>query len=256
MGPTALAASDVVSTEVTGSVVVAIALAAFMIGLAKGGLSGLGPMLTLLVAATVPTDVAIGVLLPLLMVGDIAALWAHWGKWDREIIRRLLPGAAAGVVVASVFLQAVSESQLRLFLVIATLGFVAYRLLEPRLRQQVFRPRPWHGVAAGSAAGITSTIAHVGGPPVAAYLLTERVTPRTYVASSAALFFLINWFKVPGYLAAGIIDGELLVTILPTIALIPPGILLGRWIVVRIQQQLFDGLILASLVVGALLLLA
>ena len=253
--------------SVTPAVWAAVAAAAFLVGLSKGGLSGLGPLLTLLVAAAVPTRVAIGVLLPLLMVGDVAALWAHRGRWDRPILARLLPGAALGVVFASLFLQSVSERGLQIMLAVFTLAFAAYRLLEPVIRRRQQRDRRtglsdaggrpgagWASVA-GAASGITSTIAHVGGPPVAVYLLASRVPPRPFVATSAALFFLINWMKVPGYVAADLFDTDLLLTIAPVVLLIGPGIIMGRWFLTVIDQATFDRFILVSLVVGALLLL-
>lgn len=240
----------------TPAVVAAVASAAFLVGLAKGGLSGLGPLLTLLVATTVPTKVAIGVLLPILMVGDVAALWAHRGRWDRSLLVRLLPGAAIGVVVASLFLQSVSEAGLRWMLAIFTLAFVAYRLMEGRvLRAASGTPGAGWGAVAGAAAGVTSTVAHVGGPPVAVYLLAARVPPRPYVATSAALFFVVNWMKVPGYLGAGLFDTELLRTLAPVVLLIGPGIIVGRWFVTVVRQEVFDRFILVSLVAGALLLL-
>ncbi len=243
------------AVEITPAVVAAVAAASFLVGLAKGGLSGLGPLLTLLVATVVPTKVAIGVLLPLLMVGDVAALWVHRGRWDRAILMRLLPGAAVGVVFASVFLQSVSERGLQWMLAVFTLAFVAYRLLEVRLaRSTAGPPRPAWASVAGVAAGVTSTVAHVGGPPVAVYLLSARVPPRPYVATSAALFFLVNWMKVPGYLAADLFDLDLIRSLAPVVVLIGPGILVGRWFVTVVDQEMFDRFILASLVVGAALL--
>jgi uncharacterized membrane protein YfcA len=242
--------------DVTPAVVAAVASAAFLVGLAKGGLSGLGPLLTLLVAATLPTKVAIGVLLPILMVGDVAALWAHRGKWDRTIVARLLPGAAVGVLVASLFLQSVSEQGLRWMLAIFTLVFVVYRLIEPRVaRAASATPGPGWAAAAGAASGVTSTVAHVGGPPVAVYLLAARVPPRPYVATSAAFFFVVNWLKVPGYLTADLFDTGLLRTLAPVVVLIWPGIIVGRWFVTVVRQEVFDRFILTSLVAGALLLL-
>ncbi len=243
------------AVEITPAVVAAVAAASFLVGLAKGGLSGLGPLLTLLVATVVPTKVAIGVLLPLLMVGDLAALWVHRGRWDRTILIRLLPGAAVGVVFASVFLQSVSERGLQWMLAVFTLAFVAHHLLEGRLTPSTTGPpRPAWAAAAGVATGVTSTVAHVGGPPVAAYLLSARVPPRPYVATSAALFFLVNWMKVPGYLAADLFDVDLIRSLAPVVVLIAPGIFVGRWFVTVVDQEMFDRFILASLVAGAALL--
>lgn len=244
------------AVEVTPVVFMAIGFAALLIGLAKGGLSGLGPLLTLLVATVMPTRVAIGVLLPMLMIGDVASLVAHRGRWDRAILQRLLPGAAGGVAVASLFLRSMSERGLQLMLAAFTIAFVAYRLAEPAIRRRraIGVPGPGWGVAAGAAAGVTSTVAHVGGPPVAVYLLASRVAPRPFVATNAALFFLINWMKVPGYLAADVFDVDLLITVAPLAVLIFPGILLGRWFVTVVEQAVFDRFILASLLAGAALL--
>ncbi len=243
------------TTEITPSVVAAVAAAALLVGLTKGGLGGLGPVITLLVATAVPTKVAVGVLLPILMVGDVNALWAHWGRWDRQAARALLPGAIAGVVVASVFLRAMSERALELFIVAISIAFAVYRITEPRLRSTPLVVRPVHGVAAGVTAGITSTIAHVGGPPVSVYLLARRVPPRDFVATSALVFTVVNWTKVPGYLAADLFDRTLITRLWPVVFLIPPGVLLGRFVVTRLSQRVFDALILFSLVTGAILLL-
>ncbi len=244
------------------SLLVAMGAASFVIGLAKGGLSGFGPLLTLLVALAVPTSVAIGVLLPFLMVGDVFALWAHWGQWNRSILVRLLPSAAVGVGVASLFLQSVSDDGLRVFLAVVTIGFVAYRLAETRIRAALGRGSdrpggvgPRWAAAAGSAAGVTSTVAHVGGPPISIYLLSARVEPRPYVATSAAFFFVVNWLKVPGYLAADLLDLDLLLDVAPTAALIGPGILAGKWFVTNVPPRVFDAFVLLSLVAGAVLLL-
>lgn len=243
--------------EITPTVLAAVGVAALLIGLAKGGLTGLGPILTLVVATVMPTRVAIGVLLPMLMVGDVASLIAHRGRWEQPMLRRLLPGAAVGVLVASLFLQSVSERGLEIMLAAFTLAFVVYRLAEPAIRRR--RPPSTPGTAwaaaAGAASGVTSTIAHVGGPPIAVYLLASRVEPRPFVATNAALFFCINWMKVPGYLSAGVFDVDLMLGVAPLAVLIVPGIFIGRWFVTVVRAEVFNRFILASLLAGALLLL-
>ncbi len=243
------------SPDVTLGVVLAVAAAALLIGLTKGGVGGLGPVVTLLVATALPTKIAVGLLLPLLMVGDLNALWAHWGKWHRASVIALLPGGLVGVGIASLFLRSMSERALELFIVAISLAFAAYRIIGPRVRTVPLEVRPVHGVLAGVTSGITSTIAHVGGPPIQVYLLGRRLEPREFVATSAAVFTVINWTKVPGYVAADLFDVDLILRLWPVVFLIPPGILIGRWFVTRVSAAVFDGLVLASLVVGALLLL-
>lgn len=241
---------------VTFEVVAVVATAALLIGLSKGGLGGgLGPLITVLVALVTSPDVAIGLLLPLLMVGDVAALVAHRGRWDRRLLARLLPGAVVGVAVASVFLRGVTPELLRVTLVVVIVATVAYKVLEPRLGDRRLRVRPWHGIVAGFVSGVTSTVAHVGGPPVVIYLLLARTAAVGYVATLAVFFWVVNWIKVPGYLVAGLFDWSLLVRLAPTAALIPVGTAVGRVVVHRVDQATFDRLVLVLLVAGAVLLL-
>jgi uncharacterized protein len=242
--------------ELTPVIVAVVSVAALLIGLSKGGLGGgLGPLITLLVALVLPADVAIGLLLPLLMVGDVAALWAHRGHWRWDLLRRLLPAAAVGVLITSLFLRDLSAEVLRIVLAVVVLAAVAYKLAEPQLVSRRVEVRPWHGVVAGFTSGVTSTVAHVGGPPVVVYLVLARTPAVPYVATLAVFFWAVNWIKVPGYLAAGLFDWDLLVRLAPTALLVPLGTVAGRWLVRRLEQRTFDRVVLALLVLGAVALL-
>jgi uncharacterized membrane protein YfcA len=76
--------------------IIAVA-AAFLIGFGKAGVGGsLGPFVTVLVVLTIPADDAIGLLLPMLIVADALTVAAHWRRWDRAILIRLLTAATSG----------------------------------------------------------------------------------------------------------------------------------------------------------------
>lgn len=242
--------------ELTTPVWAAVGLAAFLIGLSKGGLGGgLGPAITILVALVVPPRTAVGVLLPLLMLGDTVALWVHRHDWDRAAIRRMLPAAALGVALASVFLRQTSDRGIEIFLAVLSLAFVVYRLAEPKLRRARLPAGMGLAVAAGATSGVTSAVAHAGGPPVAMYLLAAHTPPVAFVATSAIFFFVVNWLKVPGYLAAGLLDWQTL-RVVPLALLIPPGVVTGRWLVERVSPRVFERIVLVLLVVGAIYLLS
>lgn len=246
--------------DITVTVVVAVAMAAFLIGLAKGGLPGLGPLITVLVALAVPATVALGVLLPLLMVGDVAALWALRRHIERSIVTTLLPGAVVGVGLASLVLTSLSPDALEIGIVVVVLLFALYRAVvlsgrEPGLALSRALASNSGGATAGFAAGITSTVAHAGGPPVAIHLLAHNLAPIRFAGTSAAIFWAINWLKVPGYALAGLFDPDLMLVLAPTALLIPPGVLTGRWAVQRLSARPFEILVLAGLVAGAVLLL-
>jgi len=233
-----------------------ISLAAFMIGLSKGGLGdGLGPATIVLVAFAMPIATALGVLLPLLIVGDAMALWALRGRWDTALVRILLPGAIVGVVGASAFVGSVPPRVLEVALGVFCVVFAGYRIAigqNPYVRSQ---PDRRLGYVAGLAGGITSTIAHAGGPPVAAYLIACRTPPTTYAATMAAVFCAVNWLKVPAYAAAGLFDVHLLAQFAPAALLIAPGVLAGRWLVARSDPRVYERFLLAFLLLAACWLL-
>jgi hypothetical protein len=98
-------------------------------------------------------------------------------------------------------------------------------------------------------------LAHLGGPPIFAYLMTTKLNPRRFVATSAILFATINLLKVPGYFYADLFDAELIGRTAWTWLLIPVGVLAGRLLVDRINRVWFERLTVAFLAIGALVLL-
>src|SRR6266498_4884916 len=74
------------SDQNTVSVAILIAILVLMFGLAKGGFGGLGVLLTPLLALVLPVAMAVGVLLPMLMVGDVFAVYLYWKEWDLDLV--------------------------------------------------------------------------------------------------------------------------------------------------------------------------
>lgn len=234
------------------------ALVAFLIGLSKGGLGGtLGALATPLMALVMPADRVIGLLLPVLMYADLFAVALHWRRWDRRIILLLVPASLIGVIAGAIFLSRVSPNTLKLVLGVITLIFAGYKLFESRIHRSVnYQPRAWHGYVAGSVAGFSSTLAHNGGPPASIYLLLQGITPRTFIATSALFFMILNWLKVPFYWRSGLFDLALLRGIaLPMLVLVPIGVWVGRWIGLRLNKRTFEQVIVVLLFLSGILLI-
>lgn len=228
-----------------------------MTGLSKGGLGGtLGGLITPLLALFLPANVVVGLMLPVLMLGDLFAISMYWRKWDRHHSLLLLLGSLFGVTAGTYFLNRLSPEALRHGLGLIVLIFSLYRWLEPRLLKQLtYQPRPWHGVLAGSVAGFTSTLAHAGGPPVTIYLLTQQLAPAAFVATSALFFTVLNWIKVPSYFFSGMFQWELQLRLAWLLPLVPLGTWLGRHLVQRINRRWFDRMVSFFLLLSGLLLL-
>jgi uncharacterized membrane protein YfcA len=232
-----------------------VGAAAFLIGFNKAGVAGtLGPFVTVLLALAMPADEAVGLLLPILIVADWFTVAAHWRRWDTKIYLRLLAAAVIGILIGSEIISVVSEDVLRRIIAVTMLLFavVYVKGRSIRLDQAKLGAYAW---PAGATAGLVSTLAHQGGPPIFIYLMTTNLPPRRFVATSAILFATINLLKVPGYLHAGLLDGHLILTTMWAWVMIPVGVLVGRALVDKINRVWFERLTLVLLAGGALLLL-
>ena len=87
---------------------------------------------------------------------------------------------------------------------------VARARAAPRRRRR--RPSAARPVLGRIVTGFTSMIAHAGGPPFQIYVMPQRLPRDVFVGTGAILFALINWIKVPPYIALGQFTPENLAT--------------------------------------------
>ena len=147
--------------------------ATMFIGLAKAGFGGgLGIMVTPLVALVFPSQEAIGIILPLLIVADALSLYYYWNKWDIKSVYALMPGALAGIGVGLTLIGRLDEHRLGQVIGGIALFCLAIQWIRHALSNSLnrYRPQRWHGLLIGAVAGVTTTIAHAAGPVVALFL--------------------------------------------------------------------------------------
>jgi uncharacterized membrane protein YfcA len=225
----------------------AIMLVALILGLAKGGFGGIGALLVPLLSTVMPVSEAVGLMLPLLMVGDAFALRAYWRQWDARHLRLLLPGAVIGIVIGLLLLTSLSDDALRRILGTFTLVIAVYKVASDALKKVEYAPHNWHGALAGSVSGFSSALANAGGPPITAYLLLQKLQPTVFVGTNVLFFAIVNALKLPAFLAAEVTDVHRLSEIVWVVPLIPLGVWLGRHLIDRINRRLFEALMLLSL---------
>jgi uncharacterized protein len=214
--------------------------AVLIVGLSKAGLlGGLGvvgvPLLALVMA---PRDAA-GMMLPVLLCMDAVAIWMYRRECDWNIIRIMLPGAAVGTILGWVLWAVVSDAVVLLLVGVVTLLFCLDAVLPLRKKLEGLPPpKPW-GAFWGAVAGFTSFISHTGGPPFQIYVLPRRLAPAVYAGTTAFFFAIVNASKlIPYYFL-----GQLNPANLALSAMLAPvgvlGVLLGVYLVRRIDARLF-----------------
>jgi len=222
--------------------------AALFIGIGKGGFGGgIVAMATPLFALVSTVSDAAATLLPVLLAADVFAVYQYRKRFDKANLQLLLPSGIVGIILATLFLVffSTNERLLKLSIGLIAVGFVIFQLSRTLILKQLeaTRPKPVWGTVLGLAAGFSSTLAHVGGPPVMMYLLPQKLPKDVFVGTNAILFFSLNLIKLIPYFFLGLLSiGNLSVSLsLIPVALI--GTRLGLYLNRVISQQVFNNFI-------------
>ncbi|MEO1549220.1 MAG: sulfite exporter TauE/SafE family protein [Pseudomonadota bacterium] len=211
-------------------------------GISKGGFGGGAAFAgsTLLALALEPVQ-AVAMMLPLLMVMDLAAVRSYWGKWSPEHGRRLILGGLPGIAAGAVLFAVVSADVVRLLIGAVALGFVAYRIALSRgvLVLPTREVAPVEGYFWGAMTGFTSFVSHAGGPPSAVYLLRVGLDKLTYQSTTVMVFWAVNASKMVVYLAMGLMLPQLWLAILTLVPVGLLGVALGVWAHKVVPEKLF-----------------
>ncbi|MFW6280118.1 MAG: sulfite exporter TauE/SafE family protein [Planctomycetota bacterium] len=249
-----------------------VTTAALLVGLSKAGFgAGAGilavPLMTIGLGSA--TEM-LPVLLPVLIIGDIFSIIHYTGEKDWKNLLMLIPGCLLGVGGGWLALSLLGDlDQLRVVgtsmtgddllqraVGIICVGFVllqfwrSYRRSRTPDRLEAFRPRLWHGIGLGGAAGLTSTLAHSAGPLVALYLLPQKLDKRIFVGTTVTYFFIGNLIKLIPFTAEGLFTSARLWTS----AILAPAVIVGTFVGVFLNRKLDDRvfvLIIYVLAMGA-----
>ncbi len=206
--------------------------AAFMIGLSKAGLKGLGMVLVVLMASAFPAKASTGLVLPMLITGDIMAVIYYRRDADWSYVWRLIPAAAVGVILGVWIGEGLDDETFgNILAVIVILGLLLLILQERRPPSQQFVRHPLVSGFTGLAGGFTTMVGNAAGPVMSVYLLATRLPKREFIGTAAWFFLIINWIKVPFHIWSWeTIDWQSLQLNLVVI----PAILIGFWIGIKV----------------------
>ncbi|NNE89553.1 MAG: sulfite exporter TauE/SafE family protein [Silicimonas sp.] len=211
--------------------------AVILAGISKGGFgSGASFIATPILAIVLPPELAVGILLPLLMLMDVGGLKAYWGKWVKLDATRLIIGSLPGVALAAMIWTVANPNLLRFFIGLIAVGFVAFQLARARgwLAPAKTPAGKTAGLIAGATAGFTSFISHAGGPPATIYLLSRNLSKTEYQATTVLVFWAINIAKAVLYAFLDIFTAQSLLAGF----YLAPAALLGTWLGVRAHNAM------------------
>ncbi|OWG19162.1 Sulfite exporter TauE/SafE [Delftia sp. K82] len=209
-------------------------LICFMKGAFGGGFAIVGIPLLSLVMDPVTAG---GLLAPLFIAMDLFGL-RYWkpSTWSKPDLVLLVPGLVAGIGAGYLLFTVLDHRAIAILMAAITLAFVGLWLL--RGGEVVVRPRSsTKAVAAGVASGITTMVAHSGGPPLAMYLLTLGLGKQVYAGTTSMFFTVGNLIKAVPWLALARPQGNVWILMAICLLAIPSGVWLGWRLHARLDQR-------------------
>jgi hypothetical protein len=205
-----------------------------------------------------------GIVLPLLLVGDVFAVsWYHrHARWD--LLRPMIVSVAVGFAAGTAFFLAVGSSTRPVNVVI---GASILLIVVIQVSRMIRRNRPKAATATSAAAygvtgGFTTFVANASGPVLNTYLVGLGLGKEELLGTSAWFYFSVNFTKVPVYIAIGalssgghFITGTSLAFDLACVPAVLVGLFGGRTLFHRLPERAFLSVVLLLSAAGAVKLL-
>ena len=197
-----------------------------------------------------------GLIVPLLVVGDVFAViyYNRHARW--KYIIKFLPWMLAGILIGVFFGKDLPEARFKVWMVcIILVSVVIMYWWDLRRTKKV--PSHWAFAGfMGVTAGIATMLGNLAGAFSNIYFLAMRLPKNEFIGTAAWLFFITNLFKLPFHVFVW-------KTITPESLMINfkllPGIFLGLYTGVRLVKIIKEGfyrrLILFLTAAGAILIL-
>ena len=197
-----------------------------------------------------------GLIVPLLLVGDVFAVSYYTRHTQWRHIMRFTPWMVSGVLIGTFLGKDLSGEVFKVFMVIIILISVAVMYWWD-LRKSKSVPGHWAfaGIM-GITAGVATMIGNLAGAFSNLYFLAMRLPKNEFIGTAAWLFLITNLVKLPLHIFVWeTISWESLLINMKLL----PGIFLGLYTGIRvvkiIRDQFYRKMILVLTAIGALLIL-
>ena len=230
--------------------------AALLLGIAKSGIKGLAVLIVTGLALVYGAKESTGILMPLLICGDILAViyYKRHVKWIYLI--KLLPWMVLGVLVGVVLGKDLPEDLFKSGMAVIILISVVIMYYWERKKDRKV-PTQWSFAALmGMMGGFTTMVGNLAGAFSNIYFLAIKLPKNEFIGTAAWLFFIINLFKVPFHIWSwGTINRASFQISLSLIPAVIAGFCLGIFLVKKINNDKYRQLILLLTGLGGLAIL-
>ncbi|WP_160724289.1 sulfite exporter TauE/SafE family protein [Bacillus sp. USDA818B3_A] len=243
--------------HLSGSEWIWIIVAAVLIGFSKTGISAFSMPVIPIIALIFGGKESTGMILPLLIIGDIFAIYYYNRHADWKDIKALLPWVAAGLIVGLAVGEYTNDGQFKMIIsVCVILCLIILLYMERRGNEAKVPNGVWFYGLTGVLCGFASMIGNAAGPIFSVFLLAKGFKKDNFLGTTAWFFFIVNVAKVPMQMAVW--HNIHLKTLLMALIMIPAiavGAILGAFLIKKINEKPFRIIILVVTALSAIRLL-
>lgn len=234
-----------------------LAIAAFGIGFSKSGFSGVSMVHVIVFAYVFGAFASTGVVLPMLIAGDVFAMSVYGKHANWRYVRRMMVPTGVGVVIGWLLMMRLPEHSYKPLIGTIILCLTAIQIM--RLWKEKWLAEvphaAWFAWSMGILVGFTTMLANAAGPVFGLYLLAIGLPKMEFVGTAAWFFLLLNVSKVPFSWGLGLIRVDTLLLNAKLLPMIAIGMWVGMLVIKRIPQRMFDSAILVLTAMAAVRML-
>ncbi|MFY0712325.1 sulfite exporter TauE/SafE family protein [Seonamhaeicola sp. NFXS20] len=235
---------------------VAIAIAAFVLGLSKSGIKGIGVIIILILAFVFGEKASTGILLPMLISADILAVIYYNRHTQWKFIKLLLPWMVVGVLVGVWVGDAISEVLFKRIMAIIVISSVLIMWYFEKRKSTAVPQNKVFSSSMGFLSGFTTMVGNLAGPISNIYFLAMRLPKNQFIGTAAWLFFIINVFKLPfHFFVWKTVTKDTLVLNLMLFPLVAIGFFMGARVVKLISNAKYRYFIIIVTAMGGIIML-
>ena len=228
-----------------------LGITTLLVGVGKIGFSGVSFVTIAIFAAYFKKD-SVGVLLPLLIIADLTVypVMRKYGSWRQ--VWPLMPPTIVGIAIGIVLLNFMPDHWAEPVigcLILLMLGFTLWRKYNSDSNFHLSRK---FGVLSALSGGVSTTLANAAGPVMNIYLLSRGFGKMELVGIAGRFFLLTNLIKLPLLSGVSLITRDSLLINLKLAPLVIAGVFIGKWLLNKVPQKLFGGLIIIFAILSAI----
>jgi uncharacterized protein len=228
-----------------------------LIGIAKTAIATLGIFNITLLMQVFPAKESVGIMLPMLIAGDLFAVIYYRRSVVWKHLFSLVPWVLVGLIAGFVVLWKVNSQQLTLLLGILILILIILQICKDVVHSKITNllDSRWFTYSMGILAGFATMIGNVSGVIMSIYLIARKLPKKEFIGTGAWFYLFVNIIKIPFYIGLGMITSESFLFNLAIIPFIILGAYIGIIVIKHIRQNWLQKIILILGTIGAIKLI-